>query len=279
MSAITSRVPFDLYSQVPAVSITRLKEIKRSPQHYRHALTNPRDTGPMRLGTAAHCAVLEPERFAREFAVWSRRTSTGAMAPRNGQHWEAFKAQHDGRTIITEDDYVLAMAMRDAVRGTPAAMRYLEAGDPEVTLQWQTPDGRACKGRVDWLTQVDGPVLVGLKTARDCRHFAFGAAAAKLGYPMQWSWYQEGYETISGVRAKVVEIVVESAAPHSVAVYHITDDILAYGREEYRALLKILDECEATNVWPGPVPGEEILTLPSWCYEAEDDIGDMDLVA
>lgn len=281
MSGITSRVPYDAYAQVPAVSITRLKELKRSPQHYRHALTNPRDTGPMRLGTAAHCAVLEPERFAREFAVWSRRTSAGAMAPRTGQHWDAFKAQHDGRTIITEDEYVTAMAMRDAVRGFAPAMRYLETGDPEVTLEWKTPDGRPCKGRVDWLTSIDGaPVLVGLKTARDCRHFAFGAAAAKLGYHLQWAFYHDGYEALTSKSARMIEIVVESAAPHAVAVYVIPDDILAQGRDEYRRLLGVLEECEAMDAWPGPAPTEEHLTLPSWAYDAvEDDVGELGLIA
>lgn len=271
MSGIASRVPFDDYAKVPAVSITRLKELKRSPMHYRHALANPRDTGPMRLGTAAHCAVLEPERFAREFAVWSRRTSTGGMAPRNGQYWDAFRAENTGKSIVTEDEFALAMAMRDAVRGHPAAIRYLEAGDPEVTLKWAWAT-RFCKGRVDWLTNVDGgPVIVGLKTARDCRHFAFGSQAAKLGYHLQWCWYRDGYYDLTGREPRMVEIVVESAAPHAVAVYVIPDDILAQGRDEYLRLLEVLTECETTDTWPGPVPTEEHLTLPSWAYEATDD--------
>lgn len=275
----SSRVPFDDYAQVPAISITRLKELKRSPLHYRHALKSPRDTGPMRLGTAAHCAVLEPERFARDFAVWSRRTSTGGMAPRSGQYWDAFRAENGGKNIVTEDEFSLAMAMRDAVRGHPAAMRYLESGDPEVSMQWLLGD-RRCKGRADWLTIVDGePVIVGLKTSRDCRHFAFGSQAAKLGYHLQWCWYRDGYEVLAGRAAKVVEIVVESAAPHAVAVYVIPDDILQQGRDEYLRLLEVLDECEATNTWAGPVPTEEHLTLPSWAYEAvDDDVDELGLV-
>lgn len=277
MSGITSRVPYDAYASVPAVSITRLKELKRSPQHYRHALENPKESAPMRLGTAAHCAVLEPERFAREFAVWSRRTSTGGMAPRNGQYWDAFRAENTGKHIVTEDEFALAMAMRDAVRGNPVAMRYLEAGDPEVTLEWSVGE-RRCKGRVDWLTKLDAPVLVGLKTARDCRHFAFGSQAAKLGYHLQWAFYRDGYESLTAFAPRVVEIVVESAAPHAVAVYVIPDDILQQGRDEYARLLEVLAECEANDAWPGPVPTEEYLTLPSWAYEAtDDDVEDLGL--
>lgn len=278
MSGITSRVPMDAYVQVPAVSITRLKELKRSPLHYRYLLENPRQSDPLRLGVATHCAVLEPERFDRDFAVWSRRTSTGSLAPRNGQYWDAFRADHVGKHIITEDEYVRAMAMRDAVRGFGPAMNYLENGDPEVTLEWEL-EGHACKGRVDWLTHFDGhPVLVGLKTARDCRHFSFGSVAARLGYPLQWAFYFDGYQQITNGRApRVVEIVVESAPPHAVAVYTITNDILAYGREEYLALLGVLDECERRGEWPGPLQHEEALSLPSWVYGNSDDLGGLDL--
>jgi hypothetical protein len=77
-SSIQSRVAYEDYAAVPAVSITRLKELRRSAQHYRYALTHPKETDPLRLGTASHVATLEPERFASQFAVWDRQTSAAA---------------------------------------------------------------------------------------------------------------------------------------------------------------------------------------------------------
>ena len=279
MSAIQSRVPYADYAAIPAVSITRLKELKRSPKHYRYRLDNPKESKALTLGTASHTAILEPERFHTDYAVWSKRTDGGRLSPRNGKAWDAFVAEHNGREILTEDEYTLAMAMRDSVRSDPIASRYLEAGDPEVTLKWEMR-GRQCRGRLDWLTMIDGePVLVGLKTARDCRHFVFGSAAAKLGYHLQWAFYFDGYEAITGKQAKVVEIVVESEAPHAVATYAIPNDILEQGRAEYSDLLDILDDCESTGEWPGPVTSEEFLTLPSWVYERQEDVSDLGLEA
>lgn len=277
---IRSRVPVEEYRALPGTSITRLKELRRSPMHYRYALAHPKETTALRLGTAAHVAVLEPERFDRQFAIWSRRSeNTGNLCPRNGKWWEAFKAENEGRDIITIDQAEEALAIQRAVRDNETAMKYLQLGDPEVTLQW-TIRGRMCKGRADWITHIDGrPYLVGLKTARDCRHYIFGNAAAKLGYHLQWAYYFDGYQFITDECPGVVEIVVESAAPYAVAVYIIPDDIIQQGRDEYMVLLEQLEECERADSWPGPSTGEEILTLPSWVYEAHDDLSDLGLEA
>lgn len=276
--SIQSRVPYMDYATRPGMNISRLKELRVSPLHYRHRIANPKHSEPLTLGRAAHTAVLEPERFETDYAVWTRRTDSGRMAPRTGHRWEEFQASVGGREIITQDEYGDVERIAIAVRGEPAAMRYLQQGDPEVTMEWMHLD-RPCKGRADWLTTDEGPVLVGLKTARDVRHFAFGRQAAQLEYGMQWAFYFDGYQAITGRTPKLVEIVVENEAPHAVAVYRITDDIILQGRENYLELLAMLEVCEETGEWPGPGGGvEQELTLPSWYYgHTADDLTDIGL--
>lgn len=276
--SIESRVPWDTYADIEGDSITRLKSMMRSPQHYLYRLEHGKESPALSLGKAAHTATLEPERFARQYAIWNRRSEkTGNLCPRNGQYYDAFLAENDGKEIITEDESTLAITIHGAVRSNAVAGKYLETGDPEVTMQWSV-DGRRRKGRVDWLTNdEEGPVLVGLKTARDCRPIQFGNAAARLGYPLQWAWYLDGYVAIRGVEPRVIEIVVESEPPHAVSVFNITPDIIAQGRDEYERLLGQLIECEATGHFPGPCEGEEDLTLPSWYFEQYDDLSDIGL--
>jgi len=280
MTSIESRVPRSDYDAIDAVSITRLKELRRSPQHYQYLLRNPKTSQPLTLGIASHVAVLEPERFERDFAIWNRMTDAGAMAPRRGQYWDDFCHAHGGKTILTPSEGELALCIAAAVRSDPIAMKYLETGDPEVTLRWQIGE-RDCKGRADWLTHLSGrPYLVGLKTARDCRPMVFGSQCAKLGYHLQFAYYHDGFEAIRGEVPGMVEIVVESAPPHAVAVYRITGDVIAQGRDEYLALLELLTRCETEHEWPGPVPVEHELTLPTWAYyAAEDDVEGLGLVA
>lgn len=279
MNAIVSALPYSDYASAPALNISALKELRRSPLHYRYRLAHPKDTAPMRLGTAAHCATLEPDAFRERFVAWTRVTESGRNAPRSGKAWEAFADQHSHLTILTADEWNDACAIADAIRSDATAMKYIASGDAEVSMTWDM-HGRKCKGRVDWITHVDGtPVLVGLKTARNAALFPFSSAAAKLGYHLQWAWYFDGYCAIKGTEPRVVEIVVESDAPHAVVVYDIPPDVILQGREEYEHLLRTLAECEARGEWPGYALGEQTLSLPSWVYGADDDINDIGLEA
>lgn len=268
-TGIRSRVPSYEYHSLPELSISRLKPIARSPQHYLYELKNPRKTDPMTLGTAAHCAVLEPHLYDARFAVWARMSENGNQCPRRGQFWDAFVNENPDKEILTVEQHELARAIGKAVRKDPVAMKYLQFGEPEVTMVHGERRGRA-----DWLTKIDGkPFVVGLKTARDCRPLIFGSAAAKLGYPLQWAWYFDLYESITGEEPEMIEIVVESAPPHAVATYIINEDIILQGRDEYEKLLEVLARCEATGEWPGPTECEQVLTLPSWYYgSAIDDL-------
>jgi hypothetical protein len=279
MSAATPHVSYETYAKLGGVNISTLKELGRSPLHYRHRLANPKESKPLTLGSAAHCAVLEPERFDRDHAVWGERTESGRLRPRIGKAYEAFEVLNAHRKILTEPEQVDALAMQAAVRSSAPAMRYLRAGEPEVTMQWVDEETCApCRGRADWITTDAGwPVIVGLKTARDCRPILFGNQAAKLGYHLQWAFYRDGFEKIHGKAPRMVEIVVESVAPHDVAVYIIPAEIIEQGRAEYRDLLVRLADCKRANNWPGAVPGETHLTLPSWVYDSDDDVSGLEL--
>lgn len=283
---ITSRVPYADYARVDAINMSRLKEIEHSPQRFVWRSKHPLEKKPLTLGKAAHCAVLEPERFDQDFVIWDKLTKNGSgnIAPRSGQRWLEFQAENVDKTIITVEERDLAMAIQQAVRADSVAMRYLEVGDPEVSMEWDLSDSwglptRRCKGRADWLTRLDDTrYVIGLKTATDCREYAFGAAAARYGYALQWAWYHDGYRTITEVEPRMKEIVVEPRAPHAVMVYNVTQDVLLEGRDRYLELLKILGECELSGKWPGPSKGEERdVTLPTYYYGQQDDLDDLGL--
>lgn len=283
---ILSRVPYAAYAEVDAINISRLKKIERSPLHY--VSTAQIETKPLMLGKAAHCAVLEPERFDLDYVVWDKLTKNGSgnIAPQSGEQWEKFRVLHPDKSIIKISERDDAMAMQKAVRADPTAMRYLEQGDPEVSMEWDLSAEwgltvRRCKGRADWLTRIDGErYVVGLKTSVDCREYPFGAACARYGYALQWAFYHDGYEAITGIAPRMKEIVVEPKPPYAVMVYNITEDVLIEGRDRYLELLKILAECEATGKWPGPAGDtEHNLSLPTWYYGQQDDITELGLEA
>jgi len=271
------------YEKIKAVNVSTLLELRRSPKHYRHRLTNPRkETDALRLGTAAHVAVLEPDRFLREFVLWeSTDPETGKTRQRRGEAWESFQAENAGKKIITSKDYEEAVRYAKAIRGDRTAMQYLVAGEPEVILEWEhEPTGIECKGRIDWHTDIDGKAyLVDLKTARSAAPWAFARDAAKRDYHVRLAWYADAYEKVYGVAPTVVVPVVEKEEPYDVVTYIVPDDVLDVGREVYGELMDTLAACQRENKWPGQGSGEQYLTLPAWAVPSDDtDLDDLGLV-
>lgn len=273
MSALRNGIPFAEYQGTRSLNISALKNIGRSPLYYRYRLDHPmKATAAMELGTATHAAILEPDRFLLDYIVWNG-------GRRAGKAWEEFQSASGDARILSAKEHETVLAMQTAVRANRYAAMYLETGAGEVTMEWADDlTGYACKGRADWITR-DGSadVVVGLKTAKDCRPISFGNQAARLGYHLQWAFYFDGWQAIHGTAARMVEIVVENVEPHDVAVYVIGDEILEAGRVEYRRLMDRLVECELSGHWPGAVEGQEALSLPSWVYEAESDIAELGL--
>lgn len=270
------------YADLAGVHITTLKEMRRSPLHYQHRLRGGRTpSGSMDLGTAAHVACLEPERFLLDFALWKSETDDGQKRVRRGKVWDEFRENNPGKTIIRDEEFDEAIAMRDAVRADPLAMKYLAMGRPEISMTWtDAHSGVACVGRIDWETKVEGhPAIVDLKTTRNAGPTWFQRDVAKLDYHLQLAYYADGYEAATGKMPRVVIVAVESAAPYDVVTYIVPADVIEIARDQYRQLLETFRDCTAAKEWPGQGRGvEQVLALPAWAVPDDDDTADLGLV-
>ena len=259
---------FDAYTKIEAVNWSTLKEMRRSPLHYKHRLTTPReDTPSLALGRATHTAVFEPDRFALEYAVFKGER-------RAGKEWEAFKESHKGETILKLDEYMRCLAIRDAVRANPVAADYLAEGIAEQTIRWNDKEtGIACKGRYDWYSRKK-TTLVDLKTTKDIDQRRFAQTAARFGYHSQLAFYADGLSYHAGRDVDVVIIAVEYDAPYDVAVFHLDLDVLWAGREEYQELLRRVAGCRQLGRWPGKYTERQSLELPRWVFGDDDETAD-----
>lgn len=262
------------YDAIDAVNFSTLKELAHSPKRYRHRKEHGRKVRPwMSRGTAGHTALLEPDRFFRDYVMW-----TGKQ--RRGKKWDAFKTEHAGKEILRIDEYAEADAIAKAVRSDPVAMRYLERGMPEVTIVWEDKEtGELCKGRVDWIHEgSQQSVIVDLKGARNIESHAFWRSGASLLYHMQAAFYFDGFASATGSEPLSKTIAVEFDAPHDSVVYNMTDEVLDKGREEYRSLLLKLIGCRDEGQWPGYANGCELdAQLPAWMMADDNDLDDLGL--
>ena len=130
--------PNEVYHAHSAISHSKLELFRRRPiSYYRRfiakTVARPEPTEAFRLGSAAHCAVLEPATFWDRYALRpegiDRRTKDGKIA------FAEFEAANVGKTVITQDEAGSVQEMTAAVKHHPLASQLLAAGLPELSCE------------------------------------------------------------------------------------------------------------------------------------------------
>lgn len=257
--------PASEYHADPAIGGTALRDALRSPLHFwaRHLAPERefKETPAMRLGTLAHLAILEPERWESETILApsvDRRTKAGKEA------WSEFLETAAGKEIVSAEDAALVESIAHAVRSHRGAGALLKGAATEVSLDWRDEHtDLLCKGRMDAVAQHD--VIVDLKTCQDASTAAFTRSIANFGYHIQAAHYIDGYEAATGVCPRAyIWIAVESSAPHGVAVYAADAAMLEIGAEKRAMALEIIAECTESGHWPGYPAEIQTISLPGW---------------
>ncbi len=259
---------YEEYAALPAVRAGDLAALAKSPLRYRWQREHPTDSASLRLGRAAHTAILEPHKYAREYAVYGGRRDARHKA------YQSFLAAHPTATILSPDEDRDAREMAAAVHGHPVAHALLSDGVAERTFT--TTDhatGIPIKVRLDFLRRRPA-AIVDLKTTRSIAPRKFSGQAWDLAYHVKLALYHDVVAAVLGFDLPVWIVAVESADEHDVACYECVPAWLQHGRDKARTLLDRLAECQRTDTWPGMAPEPLILEPPRWAeYEAEGEGG------
>ena len=268
-------VDFSDYASIDAHNGSSVVNMTRSPLYYRWQKDHPEPPSPsMILGTITHRMILEPDSIG-DFVTWGEKPD---QKVRLGKVWDAFRDEHEGKTIITRKERDDMVQIAVAVRRNPVIASLLKDGRSEVSMVWKdTEMGHLCKGRMDYLRA--DPMILDLKTCRDARPFQFGNQAYKLGYHVKLAMYQDGYFALTGELAPVKIIAVENKPPYDCAIYAVPSDVLQQGAEDYQRLMRRILECEESGIWPGAVEGESALSLPTYAFSEVDDLSGLELIA
>lgn len=256
------------YNENPAMRASLLKEILRSPAHFKHRLENPMEQTPaMALGSALHCFLLEPMRFHSEYVVaprFDKRTRQGKIDA------EAFEAEHAGKRFVTEDVYSTIQRMAKAVWSHPAAAKEIQGAEYEQSFFWRDAEtGVECKARPD-IVRFSDRVITEIKTTSDASLNAFQRQIANLNYHLQSAMQLEGASRSSGHRFEIHRtIAVETSAPFAVAVYETNLAALEKGHELFRKALSVYVECDAVGIWPSYSDEVQPISLPAWAWGDE----------
>lgn len=267
------------YRSHPYVSRSELWKMNESPEKFRWYREHPLSPTPaLVFGQVTHKLLLQPETFDDEFIVapnCDRRTKAGK------EEYEQFLAKVGDRTVISQDDYNKALDMVVAVQSNPLANRFLQ-GAKEIPYFWTDEmTGEGCKCRLDCLYEEDGQrYIVDYKTTGNAQTEIFSNKDVfRYGYHFQAAMYSEG--VMHGLnlteRPRFIFIAQEKAAPYSVNVIAVPDEVMLSGLDKYRELLGMYHECRVMDYYPGyngALNELNEIALPGWMslgVEEEDE--------
>ena len=252
----------EAYHSGPGISKSGLDDMDPPARYYALHLDPERptrvQTAAQRIGQLAHCAILEPEQFAKRYEV-------GPDCIRTNKVWKEFELSlAPGIEAIKPAEAAVAWAQRASVLKLPGMAEILGAGKAEVSAFWVDPyTGVLCRCRPDFVA--DCGVLLDVKTVGNSNPDDFRLQAARMRYDVQDAFYTEGYGIASGSPVeRFLFLTVETSYPYLGAVHEFLPESKAAGAEKARAALNIYAECLRNNDWPHY--GSEIhqIQLPGW---------------
>lgn len=256
------------YRACGGLSCSGLKLMSRSPAHYYAWVRDERapvvERSGQLEGTLAHCLILEPGEYPFRYAV-------GPEVSRATREWKTFEAAHPLHTCIKPSQAAAAQAQAASVRQHPEVAKLLSRGEPEVSAFWTDSETRvSCQCRPDWVYPVDGKgvILLDVKTCGDAGVWEFSRQIARKHYHWQAAWYTDGYSIAAQTPVLgFVFVTVESEWPYAASAFMLDEESLDIARKEIRPLVKLYQECDASNQWPGYPPIIEQIELPRWYAE------------
>lgn len=241
------------HTDTTRISKSGLDLINRAPALYYERYLNPsaepqKETPALVIGSAVHCAVLEPSEFGKRYAIapkFDKRTKDGKAA------FEAFVAEAGERIVIDAETATLAERIMLSVKRCNSAAYLLKEGVAEQPIFWTDEQIEVdCKAKPDWITA--GGILVDLKTTEDASPVGFARSVRKYRYDVQAAFYSDGYEASTGQTCNgFMFIAVEKTPPYLVAVYFIGADDLQNARQRYRENLLTYKQSKELNIWHG----------------------------
>lgn len=255
---ILSDMPERDYHAHRSISKSSLDLFNRSPAHYKFAAAR-QPTRHMAIGSAIHCALLEPARFETDYLILD-------VADRRASEWREAKKQRG------TDEYILTRAEADGVLGMQAAvfanpqthdLLNQPHDDCEISVFAHDPEtGLLCRARVDLLGDT---WALDLKKTQDARADAFSRAIGNYRYHVQAAFYSDVIGWATGTQPERFKfLAVEENPPHANRVYTLDDEAMAAGRAAYRADLTRYAECVETDEWPAYDDEPELIGLPGW---------------
>lgn len=261
------------YFDHPAMSQSKLKDLKKSPKHFWAKHIDPYaepmiETDAMCFGSAVHACLFEHQKFITDYIVApnvDKRTKEGKAI------YAEFVANSAGKTIISADDIKVVKKIRDSVLNKKTSRVLLNGGIAEHEIFWiDNETGVSCKGKLDYFIEpcklYPNGVIIDLKTTLNAEQSEFAKTIYNFGYHNQMAFYCNGIKTIYKTEdyPSFIFLPVEKTAPYECGFFEGDRMMLELGLRENSRLLNLYKKCKESNKWYGYEDKVQTIELPSW---------------
>lgn len=247
------------------ISHSGMRQLLRSDSHFANYLNSRGEDDGFNFGTAAHCAILEPEEFKKQYVLYEGR--------RAGKDWEAFKAANAGKVIFNQGERDRVLGVQKSLERFPdfPVMAAIRSGESEKSIFWVNEEtGAPCRIRLDSINRF---AIFDLKTIDDARPFNIASQIMRMDYDLQAYMYVDGVEAFTGTRLPFNFIFAEDKPPHAVWLYCAGQTLLESGREKFLRGAKAFMRFDVTN--PRGYEGAfSVIEAPFWRQKELISAGD-----
>lgn len=265
----------NFYHGADAVSHSKLEVYRRRPELYRRmyvqkSVQREGSSKAFDIGSALHCAVLEPEHYAARFpvSIYSDFRKAEAKAWRDEQLAK-------GNTVLAVDDAETVRKMRDAILAHRTASSLLTGGEAEVSWRMKFPGLPVpLQCRTDYISTGESPYVVDIKTTEsldDDGFRNFEAAFVKFGYHRQAAWYMDLLYELGLTCRRFYFVVVEKCEPFGVSVFKPDIESIMIGLKENHRDRDRLAESYKTNIWQNTPDEVQEIGVPKWYAKKVED--------
>lgn len=242
-NAIASKMTESDYRSLPALNASRFKAFVRSPYHFLNQ-EEVEETENMKIGTAVHCAVLEPSEFENCIAYYpdvDRRTTQGKEIAK------AFELGAAGKTILKAQSKEIVDRAVASLLANPEWQRITTGRTfrTELVIAGELL-GIGCKARLDIIDN-ENSVIRDIKTLDDNSPDKFKWTVKDRMYWLQAGFYCLMAEHFYGKPFSFEFIAVETSNPSSSVFYEVPDKELAKWKGMTLSLLDDYKACKESD--------------------------------
>ena len=237
-------------------SSSSLKLYLKDPKEYhnRYILKLPREEkykGAYDFGSYIHSLILEPEKVDDEYAIFEG-------ASRRGNAYKEFKAENEGKIIITRSQFLQAQSILEAYTEHQLASSMVTRGKAEQTLCVEL-EGMKIKVRADYVKYGQ---IIDVKTTSDpVDRFAVGKTVVRFDYDLSAALYVDAFTKYFGNEFEFYFLFINKMS-NEIEVLKASKNLLENGRRKYKKSIELLKKARETGKYFEE--GIQEVDIPSW---------------